>query len=215
MNDIRNKRSSLTVQDLQRLSFRCAAILISLEKCDYTLVHFLVVLPFEVFTPSVVAAGIETWTWVIMERPNMEMVIMCKVLASWFGTVKEGKGVFSASSNCDDPFYHPIGYSPTNKDEIDRATTHARWLLMLHTLVLQILFSRLKAARYCRSTVMFLIQRLVLRSARAHKLFSTHPLARELRYMFLLFGLETLKSSHLDAVDRLQSHYFRPPSVFT
>ncbi|KAG1791207.1 26S proteasome subunit RPN7-domain-containing protein [Suillus plorans] len=178
MNDIWNKRSSLTVQDLQ-------------------------LLPFEVFTPSVVAAGIETWTWVIAERPNMEVVIMCKVLASWFGTVKEGKGVFSASSNCDDPFYHPIGYSPTNKDEIDRATTHAHWLLLPHTLVLQMLFSRLQAARYCRSTVMFLIQRLVLRSARAHKLFSTHPLARELPYTFLLFGLETLKSSHLDAVDRV------------
>ncbi|KAG1849308.1 hypothetical protein DFJ58DRAFT_795151 [Suillus subalutaceus] len=200
MNDIRNKRSSLTVQDLQRLLFRCAAILISLEKCDYTLVHFLVALPFEVFTPSAVAAGIETWTWVIAERPNMEVVIMCEVLTSWFGTVKERKGVFSASSNCDDPFYHPINYSPTDKDEIDRATTHARRLLLPHTLVLQMLFSRLQAARYCRSTVMFLIQRLVLRSAQAHKLFSTHPLARELRYTFLLFGLETLKSSHLDAV---------------
>jgi len=99
---------------------------------------------------------------------------------------------------------------------MDRATTHARRLLMPHTLILQMLFSRLQAARYCRSTVMFLIQRLVLRSARAHKFFryvirltihcyvkhffSTHPLARELRYSFLLFGLETLKSSHLDAV---------------
>ncbi|KAG0701518.1 hypothetical protein DFH29DRAFT_926376 [Suillus ampliporus] len=200
MNDIRNKRSSLTFQDLKRLLFRCAAILISLEKCDYTLVHFLVALPFEVFTPSAIAVGIETWTWVIAERPNMEVAIMCEVLTSWFGTVKERKGVFSASSNYDDPFYHPISYSPTDKDEIDRATTHARRLLMPHTLVLQMLFSRLQAARYCRSTVMLLIQRLVLRSARAHKLFSTHPLARELRYTFLLFGLETLKSSHLDAV---------------
>lgn len=28
---------------------------------------------------------------------------------------------------------------------------------------------------------------------------STHPLAREARFSFLLFGFETLKSSHLDA----------------
>ncbi|KAG1764779.1 hypothetical protein EV702DRAFT_1204869 [Suillus placidus] len=34
-------------------------LLISLEKCDYTLVHFLVALPFEIFTPSAVAVGIE------------------------------------------------------------------------------------------------------------------------------------------------------------
>src|SRR6267154_2242213 len=93
MNDLRHKRSSLTVQDLKRLLFRCAAILISLEKvrtdslhasnfrsddlqCEYTLVHLLVALPFEVFTPSAVAAGIETWTWVIAERPGMEVAIM-------------------------------------------------------------------------------------------------------------------------------------------
>ncbi|KAG1717938.1 uncharacterized protein EDB91DRAFT_1305118 [Suillus paluster] len=133
MNDIQNKRSSLTVQDLKRLLSRCAAILIALEKCDYTLIYFLVALPFEVFTPSAIAAGIETWTWVIAERPHMEVAIMCEVLTSWFGTVKERKGVFSASSNCVDPFYHPISYSPTDKDEIDRATTHARRLLIPHT----------------------------------------------------------------------------------
>jgi phosphatidylinositol 4-kinase len=32
------------------------------------------------------------------ERPNMEVAIMCEVLTSWFGTVKERKGMFSASS---------------------------------------------------------------------------------------------------------------------
>lgn len=71
----------------------------------------------------------------------------------------------------DDPFYHPVTYVPTDKEEIDRATIHARRLLVPHTLVLQMLFSRLQAARYRRSAVMFLIQRLVLRSARAHRLF--------------------------------------------
>ena len=71
----------------------------------------------------------------------------------------------------DDPFYHPVSYVPTDKEEIDRATTYARRLLVPHTLVLQMLSSRLQAARYRRSAVMFLIQRLVLRSSRAHRLF--------------------------------------------
>ncbi|KIJ17012.1 1-phosphatidylinositol 4-kinase, partial [Paxillus involutus ATCC 200175] len=198
MNAIRGKTSPLTIQDLKRLLFRCAATLISLEKCEYSLVHYLVTLPFEVFTPAAIAAGIEVWTWVIAEKPVVEVALMCEVLSAWFGTVRDRKGVFSQTLNYDDPFYHPIGYSPTDKEEIDRATSHARRLLVPHTLVLQMLFSRLQAARYRRSTVMFLIQRLVLRSAHAHKLFSTHPLARELRYSFLLFGFETLKSSHLD-----------------
>ncbi|KAF9246393.1 hypothetical protein BU15DRAFT_85159 [Melanogaster broomeanus] len=198
MNDIRGKTSTLTVQDLTRLLFRCAATLISLENCEYTLLHYLVALPFEVFTPAAISAGINVWTWLIAEKPVVEVALMCEVLSAWFGTVRDRKGVFSQALNYDDPFYHPIGYSPTDREEIDRATSHARRLLVPHTLVLQMLFSRLQAARYRRSTVMFLIQRIVLRSAHAHKLFSTHPLARELRYSFLLFGFETLKSSHLD-----------------
>lgn len=47
--------------------------------------------------------------------------------------------------------------------------TNARRLLTPHALVVQMLFSRLQAARYRRPEVMFLIQHLVLRTARAHK----------------------------------------------
>lgn len=68
-----------------------------------------------------------------------------------------------------DPFYHPIHYSPTDKEVIDRGMATARRLLTPHALVLQMLLSRLQAARYRRPGVMFLIQHLVLRSARAHR----------------------------------------------
>lgn len=88
-------------------------------------------------------------------------------------------------------------------------------LLTPHILVLQLLFSRLQAARYRRPGLMLLFQRLALSSARAHKSIwsvmildgnqqwanhccSTHPLAREARFSFLLFGFEALKSSYLD-----------------
>ncbi|KAL4067760.1 hypothetical protein J3A83DRAFT_4359655 [Scleroderma citrinum] len=195
---IRNKNNTLVVQDLKRLLFRCATTLISLEHCEYSLLHHLVAIPFEVFTPAAIAAGIEVWTWVITEKPATEVGLMCEVMSAWFSTVRGRKGVFSQSLNYDDPFYHPVSYVPTDKEEIDRATSHARRLLVPHTLVLQMLFSRLQAARYRRSAVMFLIQRLVLRSAHSHRLFSTHPLARELRFSFLVFGFETLKCSHLD-----------------
>lgn len=69
----------------------------------------------------------------------------------------------------DDPFYHPVSYSPTDKEVIDRGTANARRLLTPHALILQMLLSRLQAARYRRPGVMFLIQRLVFSSARAHK----------------------------------------------
>ncbi|KAG5638985.1 hypothetical protein H0H81_008206 [Sphagnurus paluster] len=198
MEDIRNKTNSPTDQDLKRLLLRCAATLISLEKCDHDLLHNLVELPFAVATPSAVAASIGVWTWVISEKPDIEVALMGEVLSAWSDTIREQRGVFSTSLNYDDPFYHPISYSPTDKEVIDRAMANARRILTPHALILQMLLSRLQAARYRRPEMMFLIQHLVLRSARAHQSMSTHALAREARFSLLLFGFETLKSSHLD-----------------
>jgi phosphatidylinositol 4-kinase len=214
MDDIRRKNSTLTVQDMKRLLFRCAAMLISLNevggcnlrytpfanvplKCERDLLHYIVFLPFEVSTPPAMSAGIEVWTWVNAERPEIEVALMTEVLAAWSDTIKQEKGIFSTSLKSvysimltdacsswmdisyDDPFYHPIDYSPTDKEVIDRATANACRLLTPHALVLQMLFSRLQAARYRRPGVMFLIQNLVLRSARAYKsLRSVPPLLR-------------------------------------
>ena len=115
-----------------------------------------------------------------------------------------------------DPFLNEVQYSPTDKATIDRAARAVTRLLTPHTLILQLLFSRLQAARYRRPGLMLLFQRLALSSARAHKGIwsvlspsltmsqklnpgqSTHPLAREARFSFLLFGFEALKSSYLD-----------------
>jgi|SRR6266850_1472025 len=149
--------------------------------------YYMVALPFEVFTPSAIAAGIETWTWVISERPAFEISMMAEINSAWMASIRLERGIFSKTlkfvlnpseidgwllipfSSYNDPFYHPVDYAPTDKDVIDRATNHARRLLSPHTLVLQMLFSRLQAAKFRKPGLMLLIQRLVLRSARAYR----------------------------------------------
>jgi hypothetical protein len=82
-----------------------------------------------------------------------------------------GNGVtdFLLTFSYDDPLYHSISYAPTNKDEIDRQAAMARRLLTPHALILQMLLSRLQAARYRKLGIMRLIQRLILRSACNHR----------------------------------------------
>ncbi|KAI0822734.1 atypical/PIKK/PI4K protein kinase [Trametes gibbosa] len=196
--DIREKKSTLKVTDLKRLLFRAASTLIFIEQWDYDLAHYLVALPFEAFTQSAVSAGIELWSWVIAEKPEYEVTLMSEIAAAWEVTIKQGKGMFSRSQNYVDPFLHEVQYSPTDKATIDRAARAVNRLLTPHTLILQLLFSRLQAARYRRPGLMLLFQSLALSSARAYNSICTHPLAREARFAFLLFGFETLKSSFLD-----------------
>lgn len=64
-------------------------------QCDYDLLHYLVAIPFGVFTPSALAAGIEVWTWTIAETPDIEVALLTELLSAWFDTVRRHKGIFS------------------------------------------------------------------------------------------------------------------------
>jgi hypothetical protein len=55
----------------------------------------MVMIPFEVSTPSAISAGIEVWTWVIAEKPDMEVALMTEILAAWADSIKFEKGIFS------------------------------------------------------------------------------------------------------------------------
>jgi phosphatidylinositol 4-kinase len=55
----------------------------------------LVILPFEVATPSAMSAGIEIWTWAIAEKPGIEVALMAELMSAWLETIKYEKGVFS------------------------------------------------------------------------------------------------------------------------
>lgn len=155
-----------------------------ITQSEYDLLHYMVAIPFEVATPAAISAGIEVWTWLISEKLELEVAFMGELLAAWNDTIRHHKGIFSptlkyisfmqpwldadAVYSYQDPFLSPVSYSQTDKELIDRGMTTARRLLSPHALVVQMLFSRLQAARYRSPAVMFLLQQLVLRSARAY-----------------------------------------------
>ncbi|KIJ56890.1 hypothetical protein M422DRAFT_238481 [Sphaerobolus stellatus SS14] len=196
---IRNKTSHLTIPELKRLLFRCSAVLATSPQRHDDLIHYLVALPYEIFTPATISVGIEAWTWLIGERSDLEMCIMLEFHKAWAEAIRARRGMFSDSLNCENPFYNPVKYSPTDKAEIDLAATAARRLLTPHTLLLHMLMSRFQAIRYYKPNLSLWTLRLVLRSAQAHRFMSTHPLAREDRFTFLIFGFEILRASRMDA----------------
>lgn len=186
-DEIHHHTSKMTMQDFKRLLFRTASALITIPESS-ELVQELVTLPFVAFTPSSIAAGIEAWTWLIGERPDLEISLMTDISEAWAETIKLRKGLFSPSMKCvlislltnprltscvsfDDPFNHPVEYSATDKVLIDRMVTTVKKLLGPHTQLLRMLLSRFQAVRYRRPGLMLLITRLVLRTTRSHKLF--------------------------------------------
>lgn len=66
-----------------------------LRQCDHSLLHYIVALPFEVFSPTSITAGIEAWTWLIAEKPTLELALMGEICSAWATTIKHERGVFS------------------------------------------------------------------------------------------------------------------------
>ncbi|CAE7106800.1 unnamed protein product [Rhizoctonia solani] len=196
--EIRDKTSKLTVQDLRRLLFRCAAVLMALPEPDHDLLHYLVAVPFAAFTTTTISTGVDAWTWLIGERKDMEIALMLEFNTAWASTVKQKKGIFSSRMDFNDPFRYPVGYNPTNKSDMDKILEDTRRLLVPHTILLQMLRSRFQAVRYKNPGLMQLLLRLVLRSTRKGVSLSTHALAREPRFSLLIFGFEVLRSSLMD-----------------
>lgn len=113
IHNIEEKAIGISVQDMKRLLFRCAATIIALDKVsidavlvfitdlisysktNHSLLHYMVALPFSVFSPSAIAAGVEVWTWAIAEKPEMEVAIVSEILAAWTETAYQRKGIFS------------------------------------------------------------------------------------------------------------------------
>lgn len=65
------------------------------SQTDYDLLHYLVILPFGVATPSAIASGVDVWSWVIAEKSDTEVALMCEILSAWSDTIKNRMGLFS------------------------------------------------------------------------------------------------------------------------
>ncbi|EJU05379.1 atypical/PIKK/PI4K protein kinase [Dacryopinax primogenitus] len=193
IQEIGDRTSNFTVQDMRRLLFRCTSVLIAVDGNDFDLLHYLVTLPFRAFNPISISAGIDAWTWLVSERADLEIMLLLEIANAWTGTINHKQGIFSSVL-----------------EYMDHEQASAKRLLTPHALLLRALTSRFQAVRYHHAGLILILLRLVLRSTRAHQLSvanmipSTHPLAREVRFSMLLFGFEVLKSSRMDTYTELK-----------
>lgn len=72
-----------------------AALLCRSQGYQSTIVHYLVTIPFNLFTKPSVKLGISLWMGVIKENPRIEPRILVEVAEQWIRTVQQKIGVFN------------------------------------------------------------------------------------------------------------------------
>lgn len=83
------------VRDLLR---RAAALLCTRSGRHASIAHYLVTLPFQIFTRESISIGVPLWLGVMHENPRMEPKLLAEITAAWDKTIQRGVGLF-------DPFF--------------------------------------------------------------------------------------------------------------
>ena len=90
-----SKRKYVPIGELRDILRRAAALLCRSKKDECAIVHYLVFIPFAIFTKQSIKLGISLWLGVINENPRMEPRILMEVAQQWESTVQRRLGIFN------------------------------------------------------------------------------------------------------------------------
>ena len=73
---------------------QAAASICSSSKPRLSIVHYLVSLPFQIFTKETIKLGVSLWLGVIHENPSIEPRVLAEVVEAWERSIQRRKGLF-------------------------------------------------------------------------------------------------------------------------
>ncbi|KAL8939206.1 MAG: hypothetical protein Q9211_002847 [Gyalolechia sp. 1 TL-2023] len=194
-------RSFVPIGEMRDTLRRAAALLCKAQMDQSALVHHLVSIPFAMFTKQSIKLGVSLWLGVINENPRMESRILTEIAEQWESTVLRRIGAFSSKLQHLDPFYLKEEFAPSDKASLSKRQQAAHNLIAPHLRILRFFTSHFHATRLDSPHTQKIFQRIVSVSLEALKETPGHPLARELHFQLVLFGLHVLRYSNgLDQV---------------
>lgn len=185
----------LAASEFKDVLRRAAAVLCTSKRSQTAIVHYLVTIPFEIFSKDSIKLGISLWLGVIHENPRMEPRILTEVAQAWERTIDRKVGIFSPDFDHPDPFYVKEEFAPSDKAALQRLTQQAQNTISPHLRVVQFFQSHFNAIRLGSSNTQRTFIRMMDRTLRGFMHIRGHPLLREIQFHVVLFALRLLKFS--------------------
>ncbi|KAL2783900.1 hypothetical protein BJX66DRAFT_317608 [Aspergillus keveii] len=191
----------VTLPEVRDALQRAASLLCSRNAPHTAIPHYLVSLPFQIFTKESINIGVSLWLGVIHENPKLEPRILFEVVEEWESTILRRQGLFDPSFNHVDPMYAKIELLPTDKDLMLQQQRSAQNVLAPHLKIIQFFESHFNAVRLGNVQTQRLFCRFVDRTTVGLLFASNHPLARELHFRIVSFCLRVLR--HCTSLDNV------------
>lgn len=176
---------------------RAATVLCSSQHDECAIVHHLVTIPFVLFTKQSIKLGISLWLGVINENIRMEPRILSEIAQQWELTIQQKQGLFNSTITYPDPFFMKKEFAPSDREGVVKHKQLVHNLLAPHSLLLQFFSSHFNATRFASPDTHRIFLRLISLTLDSLRSSMPHPMAREIRFQIVLFGLRALVNSNI------------------
>lgn len=188
-------KKNTSISEVRDILRRAAALLCRTERDESAVAHYLVSIPFALFTKQSIKLGVSLWLGVINENPKLESKLLNEIVQQWEFSLGRKVGLFSPILAHPDPFFMKEEFAPSELEALAKKKQIVHDILSPHTRVLQFFVSHFNASRHGSPDTQRVFLRMVDLTLDAIKQSASHPMAREVRFQIVLFGLRVLRSS--------------------
>lgn len=180
------------VRDILR---RVAALLCRSSRDESAVARHLVSIPFSLFTKQSIKLGVSLWLGVMNENPRLEPKLLNSIAQQWELTISRKVGLFDTTLTHPDPFFQREEFAPSELEALTKRRQLVHDMLSPHTRLLQFFSSHLNATRLGSGDTQRVFLRMLDLTLNAIRDSASHPMARELHFQIVLFGLKVLRTS--------------------
>ncbi|KJZ76543.1 hypothetical protein HIM_03879 [Hirsutella minnesotensis 3608] len=180
------------VRDILR---RAAALLCRSTRDESAVARYLVSIPFSLFTKQSIKLGVSLWLGVMNENPKLEPKLLNSIAQQWEFTITRRVGLFDPSLAHPDPFFQREEFAPSELEALARRRQMVHDMLSPHTRLVQFFSSHFNATRLGSGDTQRVFLRMLDLTMNATRTSASHPMARELHFQLVLFGLKVLHAS--------------------
>lgn len=180
------------VRDILR---RAAALLCRSSRDESAVARYLVSIPFSLFTKQSIKLGVSLWLGVMNENPRLEPKLLNSIAQQWEFTIARKVGLFDPALAQPDPFFQREEFAPSELETLAKKRQSVHDVLSPHTRLLQFFGSHLNATRLGSGDTQRVFLRMLDLTINAIRDSTSHPMARELHFQIVLFGLKVLRTS--------------------
>ncbi|KAK5987368.1 Phosphatidylinositol 4-kinase STT4 [Cladobotryum mycophilum] len=188
-------KKTTSLDEVREILRRAAALLCRGGKDEAAVARYLVSIPFALFTKHSIKLGVSLWLGVMNENPKLEAKLLNAIAQQWEFTITRKVGLFHPALAHPDPFFLKKEFAPSELEMLAKRKQLVHDILSPHARLLQFFSSHFNATRLGCPDVQRVFLRMLDLTLDAVKQGTSHPMARELRFQIVLFGLQVLRWS--------------------